>query len=141
ALRVIDFFFQAEDGIRDWSVTGVQTCALPIFGRMHIEHELPERALESREATLQNHEARARQLRGGLEIHLPERFAEIEMLLRREAIVALGAEAMVLDVAAGGLAVRHFGRGQRHVGNLRERVVERLGELLFLRLEPRDLAL
>src|SRR5262249_15829725 len=23
--------FQAEDGIRDWSVTGVQTCALPIF--------------------------------------------------------------------------------------------------------------
>src|ERR1019366_7172873 len=23
-------FFQAEDGIRDWSVTGVQTCALPI---------------------------------------------------------------------------------------------------------------
>src|SRR5438093_13554126 len=26
------FFFQAEDGIRDWSVTGVQTCALPILG-------------------------------------------------------------------------------------------------------------
>src|SRR5437016_11509870 len=25
------FFFQAEDGIRDWSETGVQTCALPIF--------------------------------------------------------------------------------------------------------------
>jgi len=24
------FFFQAEDGIRDWSVTGVQLCALPI---------------------------------------------------------------------------------------------------------------
>src|SRR5262249_58172355 len=24
-------FFQAEDGIRDWSVTGVQTCALPIW--------------------------------------------------------------------------------------------------------------
>src|SRR5262249_59834987 len=27
------FFFQAEDGIRDWSVTGVQTCALPISQR------------------------------------------------------------------------------------------------------------
>src|SRR5690606_39858603 len=26
------FFFQAEDGIRDFHVTGVQTCALPIFG-------------------------------------------------------------------------------------------------------------
>src|SRR5215213_11429851 len=25
------FFFQAEDGIRGWSVTGVQTCALPIY--------------------------------------------------------------------------------------------------------------
>src|SRR2546422_8610483 len=26
------FFFQAEDGIRDVAVTGVQTCALPIWG-------------------------------------------------------------------------------------------------------------
>src|SRR5260370_6697113 len=32
------FFFQAEDGIRDSSVTGVQTCALPILvgGRVRI---------------------------------------------------------------------------------------------------------
>src|SRR3712207_7922360 len=29
-LRYI-FFFQAEDGIRDIGVTGVQTCALPIY--------------------------------------------------------------------------------------------------------------
>src|SRR2546425_4019456 len=28
---VFFFFFQAEDGIRDKLVTGVQTCALPIF--------------------------------------------------------------------------------------------------------------
>src|SRR5690554_7753809 len=27
------FFFQAEDGIRDADVTGVQTCALPIYGQ------------------------------------------------------------------------------------------------------------
>src|SRR5256885_11234619 len=27
------FFFQAEDGIRDYKVTGVQTCALPISGK------------------------------------------------------------------------------------------------------------
>ena len=26
------FFFQDEDGIRGYDVTGVQTCALPIFG-------------------------------------------------------------------------------------------------------------
>src|SRR5256885_3402692 len=29
---VVFFFFQAEDGIRDYKVTGVQTCALPISG-------------------------------------------------------------------------------------------------------------
>src|SRR3712207_1952695 len=29
--KVSIFFFQAEDGIRDIGVTGVQTCALPIF--------------------------------------------------------------------------------------------------------------
>src|SRR2546426_6527404 len=27
---MVVFFFQAEDGIRDYKVTGVQTCALPI---------------------------------------------------------------------------------------------------------------
>src|SRR2546422_3659807 len=32
ALLSIVFFFQAEDGIRDVAVTGVQTCALPISG-------------------------------------------------------------------------------------------------------------
>src|SRR5690348_5545591 len=30
------FFFQAEDGIRDGRVTGVQTCALPICGQVNI---------------------------------------------------------------------------------------------------------
>src|SRR6266436_3463483 len=37
------FFFQAEDGIRDVAVTGVQTCALPIL--LHaIEHDVqPEK--------------------------------------------------------------------------------------------------
>src|SRR3989442_14607389 len=29
-MRLVFFFFQAEDGIRDADVTGVQTCALPI---------------------------------------------------------------------------------------------------------------
>src|SRR5699024_11683256 len=30
------FFFQAEDGIRDRNVTGVQTCALPICNREYL---------------------------------------------------------------------------------------------------------
>src|SRR2546430_8714153 len=32
AVSLVVFFFQAEDGIRDLTVTGVQTCALPISG-------------------------------------------------------------------------------------------------------------
>src|SRR5205823_11830319 len=31
------FFFQAEDGIRDKLVTGVQTCALPIFPSLQFQ--------------------------------------------------------------------------------------------------------
>src|SRR3712207_7080484 len=38
-LYVFFFFFQAEDGIRDIGVTGVQTCALPICD--HTEFEAP----------------------------------------------------------------------------------------------------
>src|SRR2546430_246501 len=49
---VLFFFFQAEDGIRDLTVTGVQTCALPILGRAwqvlalleaghHVAHQAP----------------------------------------------------------------------------------------------------
>src|SRR5260370_32145084 len=40
------FFFKAEDGIRDSSVTGVQTCALPIL--IHFNLENPEWVLPDR---------------------------------------------------------------------------------------------
>src|SRR3954464_2531162 len=33
SVKALCFFFQAEDGIRDYRVTGVQTCALPISSR------------------------------------------------------------------------------------------------------------
>src|SRR2546430_15035953 len=39
------FFFQAEDGIRDLTVTGVQTCALPISSPHRLS---PSRPLRSR---------------------------------------------------------------------------------------------
>src|SRR2546430_9291378 len=38
------FFFQAEDGIRDLTVTGVQTCALPISALSRFLGEAPEAA-------------------------------------------------------------------------------------------------
>src|SRR5688572_31961486 len=36
SVRRLFFFFQAEDGIRDLTVTGVQTCALPISDRKRL---------------------------------------------------------------------------------------------------------
>ena len=38
-LFIFFFFFQAEDGIRDTSVTGVQTCALPIY-KIHFNFKI-----------------------------------------------------------------------------------------------------
>src|SRR2546426_12549561 len=34
-MLLVFFFFQAEDGIRDYKVTGVQTCALPISAKSY----------------------------------------------------------------------------------------------------------
>src|SRR5437870_10506518 len=45
--RTLFFFFQAEDGIRDGHVTGVQTCALPIYrGAQRGDPEAGERRVE-----------------------------------------------------------------------------------------------
>src|SRR5437870_8246881 len=41
-------FFQAEDGIRDGHVTGVQTCALPILALLLMGFSLPPRLLAKR---------------------------------------------------------------------------------------------
>src|SRR5256885_7957908 len=39
------FFFQAEDGIRDYKVTGVQTCALPILALKVSDREIQKAIL------------------------------------------------------------------------------------------------
>src|SRR5256885_3080524 len=44
------FFFQAEDGIRDYKVTGVQTCALPISGANGVVSSAGRTALVNRAA-------------------------------------------------------------------------------------------
>src|SRR5690606_41044516 len=46
------FFFQAEDGIRDFHVTGVQTCALPIY-LFHPEWIDKEKEMETKRRTAQ----------------------------------------------------------------------------------------
>src|SRR6266566_2336462 len=42
AIGAVFFFFQAEDGIRDYKVTGVQTCALPIYRIRKCRDELED---------------------------------------------------------------------------------------------------
>src|SRR2546430_17684045 len=55
------FFFQAEDGIRDLTVTGVQTCALPIWVGAWRTTPLPfSIILESRESSRTSRKARDR---------------------------------------------------------------------------------
>src|SRR5437879_8957623 len=61
------FFFQAEDGIRDTSVTGVQTCALPIsvgVGRTVVEDELRPAGRRLPAFRLEVHRLPGGQLRG-----------------------------------------------------------------------------
>src|SRR2546430_5612556 len=79
---IVFFFFQAEDGIRDLTVTGVQTCALPISHCERDEFASTERSWTSvptRPASACRHRAGARdplfehpnavpQLRGKLEV-------------------------------------------------------------------------
>src|SRR2546429_104501 len=45
-LLLLFFFFQAEDGIRDVAVTGVQTCALPIFPLRSVQRRLSQRGVK-----------------------------------------------------------------------------------------------
>src|SRR2546422_5742508 len=52
------FFFQAEDGIRDVAVTGVQTCALPISNEL--SHGFPSKTLDRRDQPRQFGTAAAR---------------------------------------------------------------------------------
>src|SRR5207249_6191673 len=80
------FFFQAEDGIRDRNVTGVQTCALPISPRRRLRYNPPRSDAEpltlrplapatpfprSREPHAQSVVVQCRRRGGGLQRGLP----------------------------------------------------------------------
>src|SRR3712207_8974490 len=69
--RCFFFFFQAEDGIRDIGVTGVQTCALPIYTDALVERVgLGERAGDKLETLSLGNQQRA-QIAAAL-VHDPE---------------------------------------------------------------------
>src|SRR3712207_7600526 len=80
------FFFQAEDGIRDIGVTGVQTCALPILHLFSIEEEQyspqQERSVEAADALPPA--ARLSVPDGGATLFPDEVQSEHELALRSE---------------------------------------------------------
>src|SRR2546430_3430218 len=113
---ILFFFFQAEDGIRDLTVTGVQTCALPIYPAVEIR---AENAVPSRVA---DEEPAARRVGQDLA-------GEPERRWRREP----------LGLEPAGPPVEHP-RGVELLDHLRDQVVERLeGELALVPAD--DLAL
>src|SRR5947209_18193846 len=63
------FFFQAEDGIRDIGVTGVQTCALPIYFHFNRRHARSARADQIRSPT-ENRDLRSEERRVGKSVDL-----------------------------------------------------------------------
>src|SRR5688572_32502468 len=71
------FFFQAEDGIRDLTVTGVQTCALPIFAQLLLDRR--ELVLEVEDEAVLGLELRLDRLR--LAFEGLERDRELLLLL------------------------------------------------------------
>ena len=75
---------------------------------VQIEHELTDRALQPRQAFLQHHKARATQFGRCLEVHEPERAAEIVMRFRRERVFGFAAEHVPLHVAVLIEAIGHF---------------------------------
>src|SRR5256886_11771261 len=80
---VFFFFFQAEDGIRDLTVTGVQTCALPISSlTIRLSKYLPDALVRCYDSPMAQHSDR----RGGSAPsarRVAERVLEITLLVTR----------------------------------------------------------
>src|SRR5437879_13363610 len=101
----MNVFFQAEDGIRDTSVTGVQTCALPIYQATAaaLEADWPRAAELNQklvEASPEDLEARNRLGRAFIELgRLDEAKAEIGRASCRERGEVAGARVARLQKA------------------------------------------
>src|SRR5437879_13556501 len=90
------FFFQAEDGIRDTSVTGVQTCALPICSDLpQAEYEVYQRSRSNGSvrrlaANLNGIDTSLRSLTGGIEWKSIKEIGRASCREREEIVVVGG---------------------------------------------------
>src|SRR2546426_10037524 len=110
------FFFQAEDGIRDYKVTGVQTCALPIFNTRRlverVAHHLAERLGEDNVAA--HHGSLSRKLRLAAEKKLKE--GQIKVLVATASLelgIDIGTVDLVVQISsprAIAVALQRVGR-------------------------------
>src|SRR5687768_10841122 len=130
------FFFQAEDGIRDVAVTGVQTCALPIFADLVLELQhkplgglAPHAADPGQRGQVltpdRRHESLGRQAREDVERETRADPADADQGLE-QASLARGREAVQGQLVLADMEVRDergflpLGR-QRFVGRKRDR--------------------
>src|SRR5690606_40175337 len=73
--ELLRFFFQAEDGIRDFHVTGVQTCALPIYLVRH--DRAGRRIMGYADAALEGEQLEAGPVSQNRDIELAERLGDV----------------------------------------------------------------
>src|SRR3989475_8724910 len=102
------FFFQAEDGIRDLTVTGVQTCALPICAHIPTVHQAAQGARRGELLVVRVGAARDQGLREQLERDV-RRKRDVEARVHRDRVLHQVGEHMALAVERRGGRVGHRG--------------------------------
>src|SRR6266566_4507249 len=111
------FFFQAEDGIRDYKVTGVQTCALPISPGSRPRQDEPFADGDRRPGPDRNHAAHGRQRPGGVacaEKRREHRQARGTAVVERPAVAVIGGKEDLRKI----YVMWALGRGARRGGAL-----------------------
>src|SRR5256886_16911190 len=122
------FFFQAEDGIRDLTVTGVQTCALPIYvDLLHRVEQLQDIGVRAVAERAQQRRRRELLLLVDVDVdHVVNVDRELDPRAaerndpRREEALAVGVDALLEHDAGGAVQLRHDDalRSEEHTSEL-----------------------
>src|SRR5438034_4132754 len=102
------FFFQAEDGIRDHCVTGVQTCALPIYWGVPVAPANPvseERLTQSANASVRSHHDFFSSLRKIFGVRLPLSWGAAALIVLVSVMIGLSSRRFARSVPASGIQV------------------------------------